>query len=332
MTRRVVIQSKAADGTNEANLATTIAAALAPEFDVKRIGHTPGALIDVMRSDLLIVHSSTRFSLVAIVLAKFLRRPITAVVWDLYPVTISGRRYDNRLGRKLADVLERLALWMADHLVVQTEDFRASPALARAQVIPFWYVPSDPATKESAGEDDDDLLEFAFAGQINRTRGLEETVVDLDQRLSEPASLHIYSRDPFDPPKDLKRLQVHHHGPLAKDDVVSALQRHDVGLISLNPGFDGPAFPSKSLDYLAAGLPIIYFGPALPHFSNSLTAAGCGVVATSLDKVNPALFKSPTSRYKEARNAFFNRVRADPDQLKRHCAEALRNPAHRLRK
>ncbi|MBM1689167.1 glycosyltransferase [Sulfitobacter geojensis] len=304
-------------------MAKTIAASLVPEFQVQTDCRTFRTLARLLRSDLLIVHSPLGFSICAMLLAKLLGRPIIAFVWDLYPVRINGRRYDGRLRRKMADCIERFALWMSDHLIVQTEDFLSSPSLARAQVIPFWYVPSDLEPRKPVNFAGQQHLQFAFAGQINETRGLSEALLFIDKILNKRAILNIYSRDPFEPPDNLKRVEVRHCGYVTKEILAGSLMQHDVGLISLHPGFEGPAFPSKSLDYLAAGLPVVYFGPPLAHFSLLLETTGCGVTASASTQLNFDVTMPSETSYHAASALFFGRVRADPSRLKSHFSDVL---------
>lgn len=323
MTARAVIHSKARDGTNEAKLAKTIATSLVPDLQVETCCLTPKTLAGIWRSDLLIVHSPLIFSFGAILVAKILCRPIVAFVWDLYPVMIYGRRYDKRIRRRIADAIERFAIWASDHLIVQSEDFTSSPSLARAKVIPFWYVPQKQQLMIPVAMDQRSRLQFAFAGQINETRGLSETITSLDNSLTRRAILNIYSSSRFNPPENLKHLEVRHCGYLPKKRLAAALCQNDIGLVSLHPGFDGPAFPSKSIDYLAAGLPIAYFGPPLPCFSALLEASHCGTTVNPGTRMDFDLVLNIHSRYASAAKMFFDRVRADPVQLKSHIALIL---------
>jgi hypothetical protein len=52
------------------------------------------------------------------------------------------------------------------------------------------------------------------------------------------------------------------------------------GLVSLNPLMDQPGFPSKTFDYLASGLPVLYFGRALPAYTSAIEKFGIGVDIT----------------------------------------------------
>lgn len=323
MSARITLHSTAHADTNEGRLATAIAAALAPDYQVEKVSTRQATLSALRGSDALAVHSPLGFSFGAILLAKLLGRPVTAFVWDLYPVKICGRRYNRRVRRLIVDLIERLALRISDNLIVQTSDFLSSPILARALVIPFWYIPPHPVARATRKPDAAGPLRFAFAGQINQTRGLTETVVSLDAMLNGPAFLHIYSRDPFEPPAGLRNLTVSQCGHLSKEQLARSLADDDIGLVSLHPGFDGPGFPSKSLDYLAAGLPIAYFGPALPQYTRLLEETDCGISAGTTVSPNFYQLRDPQGNFQQRANAFFEQVRADPARLKSHFATVI---------
>ena len=327
MTILITLHSTANTDTNEGRLAASIANALAPDFQVQTVSQRYTIFSALRRSGALIVHSPLAFSIFAIFLAKLLRCPITAFVWDLYPVKINGRRYNRRVRRLIADFVERLALRLSDHLIVQTSDFLSSPVLARALVIPFWHVPPSSVARAKRNKDAADSLRFAFAGQINQTRGLTETVLSLDAMLNEEAILHIYSSDPFEPPACLRNLTIYHRGHLSTNQLARALDDDDIGLVSLHPGFDGPAFPSKSLDYLASGLPIAYFGPALTYYAKLLEQTRCGIAVRMHPSADFDHLSVSQSSFEHRVNSFFDQVRTDPVRLKSHFANVIKHNA-----
>lgn len=323
MTARITLHSTAHDDTNEGRLADAISAALAPDYKVEKVRKRRATFSALRRSDALAIHSPLVFSISAILWAKLLRRPITAFVWDLYPVKINGRRYSKRMRRLIADFFESLALRFSDDVIVQSSDFLSSPILANAVVIPFWYEPTEPVADAIETTDVSRPLRFAFAGQINQTRGLCETVVSLDKMLNRRAVLHIYSRDPFVPPTGLRNLTVSHCGHLSKEQLAQSLAEDDIGLVSLHPGFEGPAFPSKSMDYLAAGLSIAYFGPPLAHYARLLEQTGCGISAGTNASPDFDRLRDLKGNFRDHAKSFFDQVRADPIRLKSHFASVL---------
>lgn len=251
------------------------------------------------RSDVLVVHTALSLSLVPIVAARLLRRPVVAFVWDIYPAStrIAGNIRNPALLR-IYDVLERAATCSATRLLVPSEDylpFLPRAARSRALLYPLW--PTGPRTGETSVRDwPTPVLSIAFAGQINGIRGLDGAVCQVLASAPEGVGveLHIYSKDTT--PAVLEqmaesdcRLSVVHHGFMGARELEAELTTHHLGLVTLDPAFDLPAFPSKIAAYLSAGLPVLYVGRRMPALERVLTEAGIGDVATVGRMTNSSL-------------------------------------------
>jgi hypothetical protein len=79
---------------------------------------------------------------------------------------------------------------------------------------------------------------------------------------------------------------VTHHGHLSRVDLQAALRRMHFGMISISPLLYQPGFPSKTFDYLAAGLPILYLGRPLPYFTKPLSDAGLCIALDGADGID----------------------------------------------
>lgn len=231
----------------------------------------------IVRCDVLIVHSPLAFAFIYVVFARLWGKKVLGLVWDHYPVTLKGHRYDSSIRRRLLDFMENRAIALCTHLLVPSEDFLEADRFARAQVLPFWL----PIDLPQAGHDksDADLLRVIFAGQVNATRGLEQAYAELEGHFGDNFVLQVASRDVL--PETLSdKHNVEHLGFLSRDALRSVLQECDCGLVALSEHFDGPGLPSKTWEYLAAGLPCIFVGKSLPHFAQALTDSGAGRVLT----------------------------------------------------
>lgn len=227
--------------------------------------------------DTLIVHSPLVSVVFYVVFARLLGKKVLGLVWDHYPVTLGGRRYDPAVRRRLLDFMENLAIAMCTHLLVPSEDFLEADRLARAHVVPFW-LPVDPALPAN-GTKNSDMLRVIFAGQVNATRGLEQAYAELHEHFAGSFVLEVASCDPL--PEGLSdKDNVKHLGFLGKEELYDVMRQCDCGLVALSPNFDGPGLPSKTWDYLAAGLPCVFIGRSLPYYARALTLSGVGCVLT----------------------------------------------------
>lgn len=105
-------------------------------------------------------------------------------------------------------------------------------------------------------------LRFVFAGNIGRFQNLEELVAAFSRISPGEATLEIVGEGRVKAQliKQVNDQRITHvtfrdHMPV--DEVFNHLRTFDVGVISLTPGIFRFAFPSKTLTYLAAGLPLL---------------------------------------------------------------------------
>lgn len=225
----------------------------------------------IVRSDVLVVHSALSLSLVSILLARALGRPVVGFVWDLYPEStrIMGN-IRNPFLLAMYSILERCARAALSTVIISSEDYR--PYLGRdrhrAIVLPLW--PCDPVRPVSPlNECNKGVVRIVFAGQLNAIRGLQSgirSVVDLWPE--SVVEVHVFSRDSVPGASNLMddaggRLAIVEHGFVPPDQLQATIQSMDLGWVCLDPDFELPAFPSKVMAYLCAGLPILYTGPEM---------------------------------------------------------------------
>lgn len=266
------------------------------------------------KADVLVVHTALSLSLVAILVARLMRRPVIAFVWDLYPAStrIAGN-IRNPLLLAIYGALEQAATRSATRILIPSEDYR--PFLPygrrRADVYPMW--PTGPVAAETPRPEwPVSNLSVAFAGQINGIRGVDVAVREMLRVVPEDVGveLHLYSSDPTPAVLDLfaeqdRRLSVTHHGYVGAPELASALSTHHLGLVSLDPAFHLPAFPSKIAAYLSAGLPVFYVGRRMPALEHVLRDTGTGCVAADGPMTHTALTQL-FERYPDSRQAHLN--------------------------
>jgi hypothetical protein len=223
-----------------------------------------------------------------LVLAAWLmRKRIVVFQWDVYPITLAGRRYNPGRLRRMADHVEVLLLKLVSALVVPSKDFLPFVDAGKvAAIVQNSLVLCDHVAMPVG----DGPVHIGFAGQINATRGLKEFIGFLAEKSEVPVHLHLFSanRLPAASEPAHPTVTVTQHGHMPRDALQSALQKMHFGLICLSPQLDQPGYPSKTYDYLAAGLPIVYYGRALSAFTEPLVAAGLAVAPLPEERINLA--------------------------------------------
>lgn len=279
----------------------------------------------VSRPEVVLVHSPFVLALPEIVRARLLRRTCVGLVWDAYPVTLAGRRYDRSVRRRLLDVLENIALRLVSYRIVPSRDFLAHPRFADARFVPFWQ-PSPREEDQVAPEADlaeptpcDHPLRLLFAGQVNATRGLAEALGHL-QRLT-GGRFRLLVASPRPPSPDIAEdPHVELLGHRSHTELAAIARGCDAGLVSLSPAFDGPGFPSKTFDYAAWGLPVLFFGKRLPHMIDMVERSGLGLDINGRASLSSEEVRALRSGFGARREAFEAMTCIDSERF----TEALR--------
>lgn len=280
----------------------------------------------IFSSDVIIVHSALSLSLLSMICAKLLRRKIVAFIWDFYPQStrIAGR-IRNRILLWAYGVTEAWAYRLADVIYVPTADYASYEALhgnRNVCQLPLW--PCDPLQSPSGGMSAPDVVHLTFAGQINAIRGLEKSMEALLSRNSGKIVLHLFSKNSA--PEALARLaaadgnlEICHHGFVDALILQNMLGRMDFGLIAIDQSFQLPAFPSKALAYLAAGLPIVYDGPRMKGLESVLDDYKIGMTLRQFSQMNNAQLKAWRAGFIDRRDRYMDRI----DKKWKNFAEIL---------
>lgn len=231
------------------------------------------------RCDIILVHTPLLLAFFYVLIARYWhRKPIVAVAWDSYPVTLGGARYDKRLRRRIFDRIENFAVALCDRILVPSVDFLDEAPFANARVVGLWHPINTPAMEAKFDDVADAAapLQVLFAGQINETRGLTAAVARLDQVTNGRFYLKVASGNPL-PTELAGHPKVEHLGRLDRAILREVAAGCDCGLVSLALDFDGPGLPSKSFEYLEAGIPCLYYGKSLAHYLRVLEESGAGI-------------------------------------------------------
>jgi len=141
------------------------------------------------------------------------------------------------IGRDMASVLRRKVGESADICIVEN--------WAETGIIHPLPFPEGPVRLE-------------YAGNIGRVQGLDHLVSELP----DDVELHFYGTGAMeDTLKAIGKKNVHFHGPYFRSQQTEVLGACHAAIVTLSKGMYGLGVPSKAYNIMAAGRPIIYFGP-----------------------------------------------------------------------
>ncbi|MGE0765723.1 MAG: hypothetical protein AB7L90_04610 [Hyphomicrobiaceae bacterium] len=252
-----------------------------------------GGMKDVLWADTVVVHVAAAPSIVIVAAARMLMRKVVIFQWDVYPTTIGGVRHKDRLPHRILYKAERACLVLANLIVIPSEDFRDHVAGRKLAVMPLWPQSGLRLDPFNTAPTEDEAIRIAFAGQINELRGLAECVAHLEACSANPVVLNIFSASAVahDYFSSLSSVRVQQHGMLPREELQKRLAGMHFGLVCLNPLMDQPGFPSKTFDYLASGLPILYFGRPLPAYTSVIEKFCIGVDITHKQNIDLKLIR-----------------------------------------
>lgn len=339
---KVLIQSNSSEHQTTGKLCSDLAEELTAEgFEVKLLlrslpnGIRPkikrlvrlvlGSRQQLLQYDALIVHSALSLSLIDIIMARFMKKPVIAFVWDLYPEsTVQAGTMRNPLVVSLYWVTERIGLRLASFIFVPTIDYL--PYLERyarkTSTYPLWPGTTIMDPRGVAGEPTNQLR-LVFAGQINAIRGIGNAMTQLcDLFPNEKVHLDVFSSDAL--PDDLCNLAreypgftVESRGFVAREVLLNELGGYDFGLVAIDKSFTLPAFPSKITTYMAAGLPFLYFGPGMKEVTNLASAPRIGVLLSDAKERGLVELRVGNEEFSHGRQSYLDKVRSARFELVR---------------
>lgn len=104
----------------------------------------------------------------------------------------------------------------------------------------------------------EEKIVIEYAGNIGRLQNLDKVI----KELPEDVHLHIYGTGAMENKlKEMDHPRVFFHGPYFRSQQNEILSACDIALVTLQEKMYGLGVPSKTYNILAAGRPILFFGP-----------------------------------------------------------------------
>ncbi len=142
-------------------------------------------------------------------------------------------------------------------------------------------------------------VNFVFGGQLSRGRGIEQLCdfANENRDLEATASINIIGAGELKEYiqariKSQKLSNIKLYDPMPRKQYRQFISKMDVGLIFTVPNVDVPTFPSKVIDYMSVGLPVLSCVERESDFGDFIQyEAGCGlkVEAENLSGIREAV-------------------------------------------
>ena len=118
-------------------------------------------------------------------------------------------------------------------------------------------------------------FKIEYAGNIGRVQGLDKLV----NELPEGVELHFYGTGSMEKAlKEMNHQSVFFHGAYFRSQQTNVLGACHAAIVTLQEGMYGLGVPSKSYNIMAAGRPIIYFGPENGEIALMIKEQGIGFI------------------------------------------------------
>lgn len=119
------------------------------------------------------------------------------------------------------------------------------------------------------------MIKLEYAGNIGKVQGLEKIV----KELPDGVELHFYGTGSMEETlKGMNHPNVFFHGAYFRSQQTEVLGACHAAIVTLAEGMYGLGVPSKSYNIMAAGRPIIYFGPEMGEIALTIKEYGIGYI------------------------------------------------------
>lgn len=266
------------------------------------------------KHDVVICHTMAVRNLPIFALKRVMGYRLGLIIWDLYPESFQWHDIQmHTFVSHIFRIAERACIRSADFIVVPSEDYLEvvkSITKKRIEIVPIWHDNSELLPFCQRREFHDRAIELGFGGQINEVRGFLQAIITLAKSARhQQLVIHIFTSDENSVLRTEipKNVSLRWRGFLPSNEYKAAISALDAGIVSLNPEFNLPAYPSKTIEYVKSGLPVLYVGPDLPGYIRLLTRNGIGAHIQSQNDLALVL-RGLHDSYSQKRQAFLEEV------------------------
>jgi glycosyltransferase involved in cell wall biosynthesis len=253
-------------------------------------------IVALPRQDVIVVMTTPPLVVLIALLHRLLHRRTRVVLWsmDCYP-DVAERFGELRPNGAISRVLRaatRFAFRRLDHVValdgamaeLLTSQYGVGPGRPPCTIVPNWepasLFPLDAADLAPRLLAEGEPVQLLYLGNIGVGHRFD-TVVEAAQQLDGEAVLRFVGGGARQgalaaavAERGLRNVVLGAYVP--KDEVPGLLRGADAALITLDDRSLGVISPSKLHGNLAAGLPILYVGPAGSNVDEAIARFGCG--------------------------------------------------------
>lgn len=226
------------------------------------------------------------------------------LVHDVFPENIIGSGIISRSGvfyNSLLSIFNR-AYMLTDKIIVIGRDMRKyfknklPEYMGEIVFIPIWGNPNSIFPIESSESlktlvgTSKSPIKIQFSGNIGRAQNIQ-TLLEVATSIQSGIVSFVFYGDGAlcDIVKDhaLRSSNIEYGGRYPREETNAYLNNCDIGLVSIGEGMRGLGVPSKTYDIMAAGKPILYFGPDESEIALLLSEEDIGwkVSPTSLQQL-----------------------------------------------
>lgn len=254
------------------------------------------------RYDMLICFSPCTALALAIPLAQFISRNKLLIYWDFFPTHNQqiSKKVPNyfmpilkKIERSLVNSFDTIACMSPANLSFFNDYFGSNDNQHRL-VIPIWtsYLGDSSLNKtlirKTTHYNNQEVL-VVFGGQLVAGRGLETLIsaIRLARTVNTNIKLIVCGEG------ELSELVINYSnedheactylGNLSRPDYLEILSFSDIGIVATVEGVDSPTYPSKSLDYMSAKLPIVACVEKSSDFGTIVESSGFGLACNAGD-------------------------------------------------
>lgn len=252
-----------------------------PKWIFSSLKMAPYLILDLIKKekyDLLITTSPCTACASAIMLSHLVAKKSLLIYWDFFP--IHNQQISNKVPTILMPILKKIEKMLVNsfsdvacmspaNLLFFDKYFDSNPKQNRF-ILPIWtsYLKLEKSIKQPLfdssvyGYGNSNII-VTFGGQLVEGRGLETLIkaIKIARLSNNKIKLLVCGdgqlRDMVEDFSSEEPLACSYLGKLPREEYLNVLSYSDIGVVATVENVDSPTYPSKSLDYMAASIPIV---------------------------------------------------------------------------